>query len=188
MHPIASSPATWSAGALVAFVLYRRVRRNFGMQRWQPGRTVFRFGLAAFVALALLVAAPFVPHGLWAVPASLALGAGLGWLGLGKTDIHWESGAGVYRPNPWIGAALTLALVARLAWRFLGDGTQAPGQPAHATALTLALAGLLMGYSLAYNGGLIHRMRRLESDARSRTAPPMPDTHPQGTPGQAGEP
>jgi hypothetical protein len=84
-------------------------------------------------------------------------------LALRHTHAEWVDGRGWYTPNPWIGAALSVLLVARLAWRweqgaFSGGSQQTMQQ---ASPLTLAIFAALIAYGLIYSAGLLLRMRRL---------------------------
>jgi len=160
MTPALGSPGSWLAAAAVGFMMFRRIRRNIGQQRWRPGSVRFRLVVVSVVALLLLAGGAFVPHGAWAVPLALAAGGALGWLSLGHTHVHWDGGQKVYTPNPWIGGALSVVLLGRLAWRMTQLQAGA-AQPQHASALTMAIAGILMGYSIVYLGGLMRRMQAL---------------------------
>ncbi len=153
----------YAVPALVALVAYRRIRRNFGLQPWRPVRMGIRLALLGLVTLLLAVAAVMLPNTAPAVAGGLAAGLVLGGFGLRHTHAEWRDGRGWYTPNPWIGLALTALLLGRLAWRFLHSGVLA--QPAQASPLTLGLAALLLGYSLAYGIGLVLRMRRLQAGA-----------------------
>jgi hypothetical protein len=130
------SPSTLSPlllTAAVAFAYYRRIRRQFGRQPYQARRAMVRTGMLGIATAGLLVAAAALPVagvGL-AIGAGLLLGAGLGALALQHTRIEASDGARWYTPNPWIGAALSLLLIGRLAWRFgqgplAGAGAAAP--------------------------------------------------------------
>ena len=107
----------WLMTAGFGWMYYRRLRRHFGWQPWQPRRTLARIVILALVAAMLGLAAAFVPH----VAAGMAVGAlagiALGWFGLKHTRFDAREGRRGYTPNPWIGGALSLLLVARLAWR-----------------------------------------------------------------------
>lgn len=149
---------------LVGWVLYRRVRRNFGPQAWKPKRTWFRLVLIAVVALGLAAAAAFVPHALLPMAGGAAVGIGLGWIGLRHTHAEWRNAVRTYIPNPWVGGLLTLALVVRMVWRFThGGGLQ--GAQQQPSVLTLAIAAALVAYTLYYSIGLIRRMRGLGEDS-----------------------
>ena len=117
--------------------------------------------VTVLVAAMLGLAVAFEPH----VAAGMAVGAlagiALGWFGLKHTRFDAREGRRGYTPNPWIGGALSLLLVARLAWRWQ-DGAfsqgMAPGA-SNASPLTLGLAAALVCYGLTHAIGLLLRMR-----------------------------
>jgi hypothetical protein len=149
------------ATAAVGWLYYRRIRRQFGRQRWQPTRTWLRIALLTLLVAALAVAAAFTANGVVAVAAGLALGALLGALGLRHTRIERGEDQHWYTPNPWIGGALSLLLVARLAWRWQqGAFTQGAAVAAQqGSPLTLAFAATLVAFYLVNAAGLAWRMR-----------------------------
>ena len=164
------SPSTLSPlllTAAVAFAYYRRIRRQFGRQPYQAKRSMVRTGLLGLATAGLLFAAVALPVsgiGL-AIGAGLAVGAALGVLALRHTRIETSDGARWYTPNPWIGGALSLLLIGRLAWRFGqgplgGAGAAAPAMQ-NASPLTLAIAATLVAYYLVNGAGLAWRMRSL---------------------------
>ncbi|WP_129588366.1 hypothetical protein [Solilutibacter silvestris] len=144
----------------IAWMFFRRVRRNFGPQAWTPKRTYIRLALISLVAVMLTFAAVFVPHAAAPMAGGLAAGVLLGWIGLRHTHAEWRAGVRTYIPNPWVGGFLTLALAGRLVWRFTQGGgmTGAQQQP---SVLTMAIAAALIAYTLVYSIGLILRMREL---------------------------
>ena len=163
------SPSTVSPlllTAAVGFAYYRRIRRQFGRQPYQPTRTLLRSVLLGVALAGLLVAAIALPvAGMrLAVGAGLLVGAALGALGLQHTRLESADGARWYTPNPWIGGALSLLLIGRLAWRF-GQGPLAAGGAApamqNASPLTLGIAATLVAYYLVSGLGLAWRMRSL---------------------------
>lgn len=153
-------PYAFTAG--IGWMYYRRIRRQFGRQPWQPRRTIARMVLLSLVLASLVVAGIFVPNAGWAVAAGLAVGLGLGFYGVSLTRIELIDGVRSYVPNPWIGGALSLLLLGRLAWRFLHGGfMQAQATTTGASPLTLAFAAALIGYYLTYSAVLTVRMQRL---------------------------
>lgn len=152
-------PYAFTAG--IAWMYYRRIRRQFGRQPWQPRRTMVRVGLLSLVLVSLVLAGIFVPHAAWAVTAGLAVGLGLGFYGVSLTSVELVDGNRSYLPNPWIGGALSLLLIGRLAWRFLHGGFMPPQVGTGASPLTLGFAAALIGYYLTYSIVLLVKMRRL---------------------------
>lgn len=162
--PVAALPALtpYLATAGIGWLYYRRIRRSFGRQAWQPGRTIARLVLVSLVAVALVFAALFLPHTGMGIGIGALIGVLLGGFGLKHTHAQMIEGQRYYTPNPWIGGALSVLLLGRLAWRwsqgaYIG-GAQAAQQ---ASPLTMAIAATLIAYSLVYSVGLVLRMRRL---------------------------
>ena len=164
--PTAVLPALtpYLATAGVGWLYYRRIRRSFGRQPWQPKRTIARLVLVTLVAASLACAAVFLPH----VGASIGIGAlvggALGVFALKHTHAQVTDGQRFYTPNPWIGGGLSLLLLGRLAWRWnqgalTGGGAAQVSQ--QASPLTLGIAATLIAYSLVYTSGLWLHMRKL---------------------------
>lgn len=165
---------------VMALAVYRRVRGNFGPQPIRRKRMIAR--IVIFTVLAGLLALtglynPMLPVGL---AAGIAGGAALGMAGLRLTRFDQnERGVDVYIPNPWIGGALTVLLLGRLAWRFLAvmPQMQDPAMATHAppmgnSPLTLAVFGLMVGYYLVYYAGLLVHHSRFQ---RERGFAPVAD-------------
>jgi hypothetical protein len=160
--PTSLTPLLATAG--IGWIYYRRIRRQFGRQPYQPRRAMFRTGLLALVSCALLVLAFVLPHVGLAIVCGFAIGGGLGLLALRHTTIEAVDGTHWYTPNPWIGGALSLLLVGRLAWRY-GHGAFATGGAQAAqnmSPLTLGIAATLVGFYVVNGAGLALRMRALE--------------------------
>jgi len=155
-------PYAFTAG--IGMLYYRRIRRSFGRQPWQPRRTMARAVLLSLVLVPLVLAAFFIPGAGLAVGAGLVAGVILGAFGIAHTQVDSIDGVRSYVPSPWIGGALSLLLLGRLAWRFMhGDLVQQ--QQANASPLTLAFAAALIGYYLTYCIALLLRMQRLSRQA-----------------------
>ena len=163
--PVAALPSLvpYLATAGIGWLYYRRIRRSFGRQAWQPGRTIARLVLVSLVAVALVFAALFLPHTGAGIGIGALIGAGLGGFGLKHTHAQVIDGQRYYTPNPWIGGVLSVLLLGRLAWRWsqgalVGGGAHAAQQ---ASPLTMGIAAALIAYSLVYSVGLLLRMRQL---------------------------
>jgi hypothetical protein len=165
-------------GGLMVWVVYRRIRRNFGRQVIHTRKMAIRTGILALVACLLLTvgfASIALAEG---ALAGLIVGAALAMLGLKLT--RFEIGAGnadSYTPNPWLGAGLTALLVGRMAYRFiiLGSAMHAGTAPAHGpglgdSPLTTAVVGLTLGYYLAYYAGILVHHRRFKRQALGQAA------------------
>ncbi|HMB58056.1 MAG TPA: DUF1453 domain-containing protein [Arenimonas sp.] len=155
-------------GPLLVFSVYRRFRRNFGVQQVRPTRVWVRVVFLALVALLmstlLLVK---VPVGLGAL-AGMAGGAVLALWGLKLAHFDYRATGLFYTPNIYMGMALSAVLVGRLAYRFLVQGvaTQIGGDPmAQLSPLTFVIAGTLVGYYLCFNAGVLLRLRASKPEA-----------------------
>ena len=149
----------------LGLLYYRRMRRYFGRQRWQPRRTVFRVVLLSFVAIMLAWLAVVLPHVAVGMAGGALAGFALGLLALRHTQVEMHEGRVSYVPNPWIGGVLAVPLVGRLAWRW-SQGAFSAGMGAsaqQASPLTLAIATALVLYSLTQGIGLIVRVRALQA-------------------------
>ncbi|TBR36554.1 MULTISPECIES: DUF1453 domain-containing protein [Dyella] len=155
---------------LMALAIYRRVRGSFGMQPIRRKRMMGRVVMFFIVACLSATAGLYNIRLLEGLLGGLALGGGLGLLGLKLTTFGRNAaGEDIYLPNPWIGAGLTVLLVGRLAWRFLYvmPQMQDPAIAAHAppmgnSALTFVVIGLTFGYYIAYFIGLLIHHRRFQ--------------------------
>ena len=146
------------------------------VQRYRVGtaRQVARGWLAtlnavgfAVSALVLLVSAAFtniwLPHTVVYTLAGLGVGCLLGAIGLAIS--RWEvTPASVhYTPNRWLVLTLTALVAARIVAGLVVAWRQLDGGPVAAIALLdagglLAIAGVLLGYALAYTWGLRARL------------------------------
>lgn len=164
--PAAVLPALtpYLATAAIGWLYYRRIRRSFGRQPWQPKRTIARLVLVTLVAASLICATVFLPQVGVGIGIGAVVGGALGVFALKHTHAQVTDGKRFYTPNPWIGGGLSLLLLGRLAWRWsqgalTGSGAAPFAQ--EASPLTLGIAATLIAYSLVYTSGLLLRMRKL---------------------------
>lgn len=158
-----ASLTPYLATAGVGWLYYRRIRRYFGRQPWQPRRTGVRLGFLVVVAVLLTWLAAHLPGVRVGMALGAVAGAALGAFALHHTRIELQDGARWYTPNPWIGAALSVLLLGRLAWRW-ASGAFAGGSAQtlqNASPLTMSIAAALIAYGLVYAAGLFVRMRAL---------------------------
>ncbi|MBT2144282.1 MULTISPECIES: DUF1453 domain-containing protein [unclassified Rhodanobacter] len=168
---------------ILAWIVWRRVSRQFGRQPIRRKRMIFR--IVVFAIIGGLLALSGFHHVALAegLLGGILVGGALGLLGLRLTRFEVDPVKGdCYVPNPWIGALLTALLLGRLAWRFLVLWPQMQHDPAAAQAgaypagyasspLTMLVIGLLVGYYIAYFSGLlIHHRRFQRTQAGSATA------------------
>jgi hypothetical protein len=154
----------------LGLIVFRRVRRQFGRQAFTPKRQVARLVVLAIVMAVLLVAAFMQPAFALPIGAGLAIGALIAAVNLRLTRFEWTPAGDYYYPHPFVGAVLSLLLVARLMYRYqqLGGMTGMDGQPpplAQQSPLTFGLLALLVGYYVAYSIGLLVVRHRHHRDA-----------------------
>lgn len=159
---------------LIAFAMYRRIRRNFGVQPWRPTRAWIRLVFLSLAVLMLAIAGIAIPQTLPAIGIGLACGAVLGYFGLKHTHVALVGSQRTYTPNPWIGGALSALLVGRLAWRWTHGGIAAA--QAAPSGVTFGIAMALITYSLIHIAGLMVQMKHLQAPATPQSSAPNPPT------------
>jgi hypothetical protein len=156
-----------AVGALIAWRIFARMRRNIGRQPLQPKRMVTRIVIYGVLTLLLAAFSVLYPRVLLGLGGGLALGVPLALVGLKLTKFETTPQGRFYTPNPYIGTALTALLAARLVYRLiaLSNLSQNPTQPPPVmqSSLTFCAFGILAGYYIAYYIGIL---------VRSRTLPP----------------
>ena len=171
-------------GALVVWGIVRRLRRTFGRQRVQPVRLWIRIGILTLVG-ALYGAGSVVrgPEMLEALILGLACGAALGYLGLRHTRFEVTPQGRFYTPHTYIGLAVTLLFLGRLAYRFLslpnGMNGMFVSDPNAAAAyqrspLTVGIFAVLIGYYVLFYAGVLLRTRAVPADSVPGTVPANP--------------
>jgi hypothetical protein len=161
------TPNTLIIGALIAFMLYRRIRSHVGQQPFSAGRAIFRVVFLSLIAVLLLM-----PHlselpAVEAAAGGVVLGIVLGFYALRHTAMEVGPAGTFYTPNLYIGLTVTALVLFRVGYRLsqLRDagaaGTGSPGFGAMQSPLTLGLFFLLAGYYAAYYIGLLRREREL---------------------------
>jgi hypothetical protein len=151
--------------ALLIWVMYRRVSRSFGPQLVRRGALMFRAGLFTVLAALILLFAPHSPKLMGSIVGGIAAGLLLGYLGLRHTRFETTDKGRVYIPHTYIGLFVTSLLIIRLAIRYVPiylnpQQAQTPQNPWAAyqqNTLTLAVFGLVVGYYVFYNIGVLRK-------------------------------
>lgn len=146
---------------LLAWRMYSRFKRMVGRQRLSRVRPWVTLVVFPLLIVALGAATLSRPEGFWVLAAALIAGALLGVFGLTRTKFE-STGEGLfYTPNVHLGIALSLLLVARLAFRLVQVFAADPQALQHGTnnfaqsPFTLGVVGLLAGYYVTYAIGLV---------------------------------
>jgi len=167
--------------ALVVWAVVRRLRRTFGRQPVQPARIWVRIGILTLVGG--LIGATSATRGtemLEALIGGLACGAALAYLGLRHTRFEVTPEGRFYTPHTYIGLAVTLLFLGRLAYRFLylsngPNGMFGPDPNAAAayqrSPMTVGIFAVLVGYYLLFYAGVLLRTRASELPAPDPISP-----------------
>ena len=149
-------------GGLIAWSIYRRVRRNIGRQPLRPRRAVISIIVLTLVS-ALPVSTSYQNSRLLlGIGGGLLLGVLLGFVGLRLTQFQTTDGGHFYTPNAHIGVVLSTLFIGRLAYRFwaVRDAVAAPNSPPpFQSPLTFFIFGLTAGYYIVYQAGLFKHSR-----------------------------
>jgi hypothetical protein len=144
-------------GGLIAWSIYRRVRRNIGRQPLRLRRIVTSIVIFSIVGVLFLVMSLTQINLLLGIGGGLVLGVALGFLGLRLTKFETTEAGHFYTPNTPIGIALSTLFIGRLLYRFwvLRNTDFSTGHPPpFQSPLTLFIFGLLVGYYLVFYIGL----------------------------------
>lgn len=169
---------------ILGLLYYRRLRRFIGRQPIRTRRMAVRVALLAVVLLFFGSLAVHQPQLLAWLGGGAFAGALLGGIGLRLTRIEVSDEGDFYTPNTWLGMAVIALLIGRLVYKYLvimpqmasAAGSPQAGQSALLQAytqhpLTLLIYGLVIGYYLAYFGGLlVHHRRVLAAHRAGRAA------------------
>ncbi|HEU6447575.1 MAG TPA: DUF1453 domain-containing protein [Verrucomicrobiae bacterium] len=146
-------------GGLIAWSIYRRVRRNIGRQKLRPRRIIVSLVIFAIIGFLIVASSWMVHHTnvLLGFGGGILLGAVLGFVGLRLTKFETTDEGHFYIPNVYIGSALSLLLVGRMLYRMwqVHDLSAAQNHPPMMqSALTYFIIGLTFGYYIVYYIGL----------------------------------
>jgi hypothetical protein len=156
--------------ASCVFVVWRvraRVRRFIGRQPIRPLRCWLTVSFFAVLVIGLLIGSPDHPAQSMAELLGVAIGVGLAVYGIRVTRFELTPHGMYYTPSVHIGVALSLLLVARVAYRstqayFSTAGFSEPPASFARSPLTLLIVGTLAGYYAWYAVGLLRRNRSLQ--------------------------
>ena len=155
--------------ALMPLILIQRYRVGAARRMARPWIATFNVALMALSAICFLAGAAltavWVPNAFTGAAAGVALGAGLGLVGLVLT--RWEPAAATlhYTPNRWLVLMVTFVVSARVLyglWRSWSvaqagvDGTEM--MLAFGIPESLAAGGTVIGYYTAYAFGVRRRI------------------------------
>jgi hypothetical protein len=166
MNPQLITP--YLIAAIVLWALYRRMRRSFGRQRVRDGLMWLRVLVLSAAAVFIGIEIARDSEVLGTLLAGIAAGAALGYVAIRFTKFEVTPEGRFYTPHTYIGLAVTALFVGRVLYRFLGaynGALPAPGADQNLAAVyehspfTVAVIGVLVGYYVVYNVGVMLRTR-----------------------------
>lgn len=153
---------------LLPLSLWQRYRMGKARRRMRPWLVRFN-AWALLVSLLLFVASMALTNVWWPgalayATAGLGIGVVIGIVGLWLSRFETTAQGMFYTPNPWLVLALTLLVAGRIAlgfvelWRYWQGRESLALIPVLDHASLFAVAGVLLGYYLAYTWGLRRRL------------------------------
>jgi hypothetical protein len=156
--------------ALVAWALYRRVRRNFGRQPINVRRIQLRLGILSVIGALVLFASVRNMLLLGALIGGITCGLALGYFALRHTKVEVLPQGQFYTPHTYIGLFVTALFLGRIVFRFMtinlntpsfAQRYQNPFDGYQKSPLTLAIFGVLIGYYVFFYIGMLRISREL---------------------------
>lgn len=155
---------------LLPVSLWQRYRLGKARRRAWPWLVKLN-GWVLLVSLLLFLLSMVITHFWWPgalayAAAGVAMGLALGVIGLWLSHFESTPQGLYYTPNPWLILGLTLLVTARIVmgfvevWRYWQGNQSLAMIPLLDHASLFAIAGLLLGYYLAYTWGLRRRLPR----------------------------
>jgi hypothetical protein len=151
--------------ALFVWLVYRRVKRTIGRQRFRPRALRIRIGILGTIGALLLWGLHGDPLMTGTMLAGAAAGTALGFLGLRHTDFETLPAGRFYTPHTYIGLLVVALFLGRIVYRvaslyLAGHAAAASPNPFagyQQSPLTVGIFGTLVGYYLLYNAGILRR-------------------------------
>jgi hypothetical protein len=169
-------PRIAAVTAIVAFGMYRRVRRNIGRQSLTAGRQYLRMAILTAICIGLAVVQPLSPVAVAYLVSGLIVGAVVGWFALRHTEFEVTPQGYFYTPHLYIGIAVTALFIGRLLYRLvLVYDTVNPAGPVgvptmDSNPLTLGILFLTASYYTVYCTGLLRWLRGAQRAAGAKLA------------------
>lgn len=169
----------WLAAALVALMLYLRLRRQFGRQLVKPVRMGVRMALLVVLAAALAPLALSSARGALIALGALGTGVALGAWAAAHTRLEQADRRVYYVPHAYAGMLVSALVIVRIGFRLFQPaaggmatgGSRADLASSVANPVTLGLLFVLVGYYLTYTGWVLWSARALGTNASAASSP-----------------
>jgi len=158
---------------LIGWSIYRRARRSIGRQPVRPMRLWIRVGVLAVVGGIVFTASLMNTTLLAALTGGIVGGVILALIGLRHTKFETTAQGHFYTPHTYIGLIVSALFIARITFRFMEiylvpRAAAPPINPIdqyQRSPLTLAIFGVLIGYYVVFNFGILRTSRNRPSYA-----------------------
>ncbi|HTV77509.1 MAG TPA: hypothetical protein VMF03_04585 [Steroidobacteraceae bacterium] len=171
--------------AIVAFGVYRRVRRNIGRQTLTAGRQYARMAIFTVICLLVAFTQPLHAPGIAYIASGVIVGAIIGWFALRHTGFEATPQGYFYTPHLYIGIAVTALFIGRLLYRMVllygTVNTLGAPRPTDSNPLTLGILFLTASYYIVYCTGLLRWLRKAQRSTGAKLGPGTPDGAPSTT-------
>ncbi len=166
MDPKLITPILFAA--LIAWGIYRRMRRTFGRQKVDANRIRARIAMLAIVGALAAVGTVHDVRTVGSLLAGIACGAALATIGLRHTKFEVTPEDSFYTPHTYIGVAVAALFLARLLYRvlylpYVAHATAAtspnPALTYQQGPLTTGMFGALIGYYVLFYVGVLLKSR-----------------------------
>ncbi|HET7577963.1 MAG TPA: CcdC protein domain-containing protein [Bacillales bacterium] len=104
---------------LIAFGIYRRIRRNIGFQKLSPKSLRIRLIIFLIIGLMIIASSFALPFLYISDAGGIVLGLLLAYLAITTTKFEIRNEHWYYRPNAWIGGVVIAIFLGRLLYGFL---------------------------------------------------------------------
>ncbi|MDB5826380.1 MAG: putative rane protein [Variovorax sp.] len=154
----------WMLAPLVAWRVLVRLRRLVARQRYSRRVQYLRAAGLGILVIVVAVIAYSAHAAFIALACGLMAGAILGGIGVRLTTFDPCEEGIFFQPNRFLGSALAIVLLGRIAWR-LFTGTDDPGESLSVAGFvrnvsTMLLFGLFSAHFIVYALGVIYWTRR----------------------------
>ena len=152
-------PGLWAVAALVAYAMYRRLRRNFGRQQLRPARLGLRIAVLGAVGLAMMPVALRSAAFLWTSLAGIGLGLCLAVWAARRMRFERLDGRLYFIPHAYTGIAVAGGSSAG-GLNSNSYASMSPGAMVQ-SPLTVGLLWVLIAYYVYYYAALLWKSRHL---------------------------
>lgn len=156
--------------AFLGWAIYRRARRSFGRQPVNVIRLRLRIGVLAVIGTLILAASVVNMNLLAAMLGGIVCGAVLATVGLRHTRFEATAEGRFYTPHTYIGLFVSALFIGRILFRYLtfyghpqsiAQASPNPFDQYQRSPLTLAIFGVLVGYYVLFNLGILRKSREI---------------------------